>query len=395
MRIAWFHSHFQHWMGGTKYVFEVAKALKSRREIEDITIFVETTSQENKERFSNAGIKVIPLLSRSSYSPLYWLLLPLYLRRMVKILRSSYGINSFDVLISSMFPMNCLISLLGSENIFQMCYEPYALFFDENYREAFPLGKRLVSLAIRLLYRRYDISATSQMQEVMTISQYNGDWIKRVYGREARVVYEGVDTTFFQKKSGDELSGSYRNNFVIVHSTDFTTIKNTWFLLRQMPTIVKLIPNCKLLISVTRDSPVKEEMLKFAAQNKIAENLEFLGFVPTEKMPYLYSLADAVVQPSIKQSASLSIKEAMACEALVIRSNDVPQEEIVDGVNGFLISPHNPDDLIETLVNIRQMSDDGREAMGKQARETIVNKYTWDKVADKFLNILKERLNRR
>ncbi len=394
MKIAWFHSHFQNWMGGTKYVFEVCKRLKDKQEVDNITIFVETASDNNRERFENAGIKVVPLLRRSSYDPIYWLFLPLYLQRMSKRLRYSHDIGSYDVLIASMFPMNWLISLLNTSGIFQVCYEPYALFFDKHYRQGLPLIKRIVSQAIRLLYERYDIYTTSRMQAVMTISQYNADWIKRVYDREARVVYEGVDTTFFRKRTEGRLSASYRNSFVIFHSTDFTSIKNTWFILRQMPKIVQLIPNCKLLMSITRDSPAKEEMLKLATQNGFAEHLELLGFVPIEKMPYLYSLADVVVQPSVKQSASLSIKEAMACEAVVIRSNDVPQEEIIDGVNGFLISPYNPDDLIETLVKIRQMSDDDREEMGKQARETVINKYTWDKVTDRILSIIKGNLNR-
>ncbi len=393
MNIAWFHSHFQNWMGGTKYVFEVCKRLKDEQEVENITIFVETASDNNRERFENAGIKVVPLLRKSSYDPIYWLFLPLYLQKMLKQLRHSHDIDSYDVLIASMFPMNWLISLLNTSEIFQVCYEPYALFFDKHYRQGLPLIKRIVSQALRLLYERYDIYATSRMQAVMTISQYNAEWIKRVYDREARVVYEGVDTTFFRKRTEDKVLASYGNGLIIFHSTDFTPIKNTWFILRQMPAIIQLIPNCKLLVSITRDSPAKEEMLEFAAQNGFAEHLELLGFVPIEKMPYLYSLADVVAQPSVKQSASLSIKEAMACEAVVIRSNDVPQEEIVDGVNGFLISPYNPDDLIRTLVKIRQMSADDREAMGKRARETILSKYTWQNVTNNILGVIKEHLN--
>ena len=392
MKIAWFHSHFQNWMGGTKYVFEVVKALKRRKAVDDIVIFVETISEENKTRFKKAGIKVVPLLPRSSYSPLYWLLLPIYLRRMLKVMRSSYAIDSFDVLISSMFPANWLITQLGRGNTFQVCYEPYALFFDTNYRRGLPLIKRIGGELIRVLYKKYDMRAVSQMQEVMTISRYNASWIRSVYKRKAKVVYEGVDTTLFRKKRGEvsKLVGQPGRYFTILHSTDFTRIKNTWFLIKQMPKIVQQIPNCKLVVTTTLASPEKEKMLKFAEEKSFADHLIFLGFVPLEELPSLYSTVDVVVQPSIKQSGSLSVKEAMACEAIVIRSNDVPQEEIIDGTNGFLISPYDPNSLIKTLVKVWRMSNEEKEEIGKNARRSIIDRYTWDNVAENIISIINE-----
>jgi len=396
MNIAWFHSHFQNWMGGTKYVFEVCKRLKSKQEVDNITIFVETTSNNNRKRFENAGLRVMPLLERSSYDPLYWQLLPLYLRQMARRLRSRYLITSYDVLIASMFPMNWLICLLDARNAFQLCYEPYALFFDQTYRRGLPLIKRMGGATVSLLYKRYDIAATSKMRAIMTISNFNADWIKRVYGKKAWVVYEGVDVEFFQKKSPAELPQRYRqysNYFTILHSTDFTPIKNTWFLLNMMPKIVQLIPNCKLLLTTTRNERMKNRVLKFATKRGFGEQLELLGFVPIEEMPFLYSIADVVVQPSIKQSMSLSVKEAMACEALVIRSNDVPQEEIISGVNGFLISPYDPDSLIEVLVNIQRMSDEEKQEIGQRARDTITTNYTWSRVVDNILGIIQGALS--
>src|SRR5689334_3175731 len=76
IKIAWFHSHFLYWMGGTKFIFEIARRLKDKAEI---TFFVEKVSADVRKRFQSEGFEIIEIGIISSNNPFYWLFFPFFI----------------------------------------------------------------------------------------------------------------------------------------------------------------------------------------------------------------------------------------------------------------------------------------------------------------------------
>jgi glycosyltransferase involved in cell wall biosynthesis len=58
---------------------------------------------------------------------------------------------------------------------------------------------------------------------------------------------------------------------------------------------------------------------------------------------------------------------------------------ITNGVDGILVDAANPQEFSEALYELLA-DDDKRNAMGRAARKLIEEEYSWEAIADKFLN---------
>lgn len=106
-------------------------------------------------------------------------------------------------------------------------------------------------------------------------------------------------------------------------------------------------------------------------------------------VPY-YQAMDIFVQPSLTETTSLTVMEAMSC-GLPIVSTKVGfiKNYIVKDVNGMFFEKQNAYSL-STKLEILITNKDLREKLGKNARETIVNHYQWEHTAQKIKKILLE-----
>jgi len=97
--------------------------------------------------------------------------------------------------------------------------------------------------------------------------------------------------------------------------------------------------------------------------------------------PY-YQAMDVYVLPSLVETTSLTTMEAMATGLpVVVTPVGFIKEYINDGSNGILFPKKNPYVLAQKLEYLKE-NHEAREQLGKKARETIVEKYTWDKTVE-------------
>lgn len=376
--VYWCHSHFLNWLGGSTYILEVAKRLNKRY---NITIVADKFSSDSENKFKSAGIKTLSLSGFSTNNYLYWLFLPCFL--VLDWFRLRKIVKAGDVVITSMFPMNVVALLLSSNRHVQLCYEPYALFYDRNYINGFTLFNRLPMNVARILYSWLDIMATRDADTVLTLSSFNRKWIRKIYDRDSIIVYEGVDTNFFRRTSNKDLENKYSKYKVLFHSTDFTKIKGTGYLLRALPLIQKAVPNIKLLVTSTiQNKAEKERLLKFVTENNLGDSVKFLDFIPFDQLPTYLSLAKVVVQPSVGQSMSLTVKEAMSCATPVITSVE-GGEQYADGEAGYLIDPKDSRKLADGVVKLLK-NDKIAKNMGINGTEIVKKKFSWDVVCEKI-----------
>jgi glycosyltransferase involved in cell wall biosynthesis len=378
MKIYWCHSHFLHWLGSSKYIFEVVKVLSKKYKV---TIVASVLSPQAVSNFTSIGIRTVSLNDKSTNSILYWLNLKRNINRESEKLRKIVSPN--DLIISSMFPMNCIAERLSNMHI-QCCWEPYALFYDNNYIEGFSWLQKIFIFFVSFFYRNLDLTSTRKAAKIITLSEFTKVWIGKIYKRkDALISYEGVDTKFFKKSKNANLENKYRGKKIIFHSTDFTAVKGTKYLIDTFPKVLKVFPNTKLLISSTIDNPHEKRKYMYVAKNfGFDKNIEFLGSVDYKLLPAYYSLAGVVVQPSIKQNMSLPVKEAMSCETPIVTLKE-GYEQTPDGWAGLLVDSRNSEEIAEAIIKII-----GNEKlsikMGKIGRKIILRKFSWDRVAKVF-----------
>ena len=113
---------------------------------------------------------------------------------------------------------------------------------------------------------------------------------------------------------------------------------------------------------------------KLVKELGIADKVLFLGFIPNEKLPPYYNMADVYVLPSLYEEWSNTIMEAMACGVPVVATAVGANPWLVnDGETGFLVPPCRPDLLakrISAILDDPQLA----ERMAKNARK-LVRKY--------------------
>lgn len=374
-KLYWCHSHFLNWMGSSNYIFEVIKILIQKYQV---IVVASVFSDEARRKFSSIGVKTISLNNKSTNSISYWL----NLNKNIYLESEKLGnlVNKSDIIVTSMFPMNCIAARLKNGYI-QCCWEPYALFYDKNYISGFKWYEKIAILLFSYLYRPLDLESTRKAKRIITLSDYHKKLINRIYGRDDSLIsYEGVDTDFFRRTANSDLKKKYGNTKIIFHSTDFTATKGTEFLIHSLPKILRSFSNSKLLISNTMDDFNKKwKFMLYAKEHGFTRNIVFLGRINYKMLPAYYSLADVVVQPSIMQNMSLPVKEAMSCGTPIVTLKE-GFEQTPNGKAGFLVDSKNSDEIANAVIKIFKNASLAKN-MGMEGRKIILSRFKWEGVA--------------
>ena len=383
-RVIWLYPKLEKWMGGTRYVFECAKEISKNYEI---LIICQSSTDLVLSEFAKNDIKVIDLNSPTFTDLKFWFSFQKIINSNVNEI--SQTIDDEDILISSMFPMNVIAHKMKNKHI-QIIYEPFSFFYSHNIWKDFSIFHHLFFKITFLFFRRYDIEATQGADCTLTLSQYEKNNIHKIYNLDAHIVYEGVNTDFFKPRDSIYFHSKYPNCFPIMHSTGFDSYKGTDLVIDSLPEIKKRIPNFKIFITYTRENKKTLKKYKiFISNHNLDKNVVFLGLIPYEQLPILYSFADIYLEPGIGRSMSLSNKEAMSCGTPVIAGQDA-SEEINSGYNGFLINPSSKKELVDKICIIYDSINNSNNSYSENALNSINEKFTWKAVGGKICHQIED-----
>jgi glycosyltransferase involved in cell wall biosynthesis len=104
-------------------------------------------------------------------------------------------------------------------------------------------------------------------------------------------------------------------------------------------------------------------------------------------VPYLHAM-DIYVQPSLTETTSLTVLEAMACGLPVVSSKvGFIKYYILDGENGLFFDNSSPYDLA-TKISRLQRDQVLRSTLSVNARHTVVEQFNWERTAEEIKKIL-------
>lgn len=175
-----------------------------------------------------------------------------------------------------------------------------------------------------------------------------------------------------QKKEHFRMAISPNNEKLLVHTSNFRTVKRVEDVIRIFANVREHIPSKLLLVG---DGPERPKMEKLCRQLEICQDVRFLGKM--EAVEEVLSIADLFLMPSEKESFGLAALEAMACEVPVISTNagGIPELNI-DGVTGFVSPVGAVDEMVKNALFV--LNDANlpffKENALKRAREFDVEK---------------------
>lgn len=156
---------------------------------------------------------------------------------------------------------------------------------------------------------------------------------------------------------------------VVLYVGRLSPVKDLPTLLRAFRILASLRDDVVLVVI---GSGVDEERCRRLAQELgISDRVLFLGFIPHERLPAYYNMADVYVLPSLSEEWSNTIMEAMACGVPVVATAVGANPWLVkDGETGFLVPPKRPRALARAIMALlndkvlaRRIADKAREVV--------------------------------
>jgi glycosyltransferase involved in cell wall biosynthesis len=197
------------------------------------------------------------------------------------------------------------------------------------------------------------------------------------------VIPNGVDTDFFAPAQHT----SHADGFHILFVGRFTAEKNLGHLLDQYAKLESAFPG-KVSLRMVGDGPQMHEMKTYAAKVGLEKSVTWYGWAAKDQLRELYTTSSCFVNPSFYEGMPNTVLEAMASGLPVVVS-DVPGNNtlVEDGRNGYVFDLKKPDAFFEALARMVQ-DPEGAASMGLQGRQTVVDNYSWDIIAEQFMKFL-------
>lgn len=253
------------------------------------------------------------------------------------------------------------------------------------YKYDIPIPKWVYKYAI---YAVGDMSV-KMSDKILTISQWlKGDIEKRVSSIPIEVLYQGVNTSIFYRYNNSEIESIIGQANIekpsILIMQNFSIFKKARFL-RNFSYVIRKLNKFNFYFA----GPDGGYLSYVKDYYNGIKNVHFIG-----ELKYPYEVASAMnscdlyVHPTGLDCFPLTILEAGACEKCTIASNigGIP-EEIDDRKTGILIGNEDQQKWIDTITYFIENKKEATK-IGRQARFLIENKFSWNIIGKKFIDIV-------
>ena len=171
---------------------------------------------------------------------------------------------------------------------------------------------------------------------------------------------------------------------------------HAWFLREVFP---KLPESCVYL--TIGDGPERGEIDRATAKlGPAAARVVHLGKVSDEILAEAYTGADLFVMPNIRVAGDMEGFGIVQLEANIARTPVITAamegmlDVVSDGQNGVLCTPEDPRAFISAISGWVQGPPERLAAFGERARAHVLQNFGWDRVADRYVDYLREVIER-
>lgn len=246
-----------------------------------------------------------------------------------------FDLSGYDLVISSSHAF--AKGVLTNSNQLHICYchtpVRYAWDLTNQYFDKKSLISRIQKLILQPVLhniRTWDVTSSNRVDYFITNSNYIARRIKKIYRRDAEVIYPPVDTAKFSCESNKEDFYLTASRFVPYKKIDL------------IAEAFSKMPDKKLIII---GEGTDEQKIKA----KCGKNVELLGYKKADELAEYMKRARAFVFAA-EEDFGISVIEALSCGTPVIALNKGgTAETIVDGKLGIHFSEQAPEDIINAV----------------------------------------------
>lgn len=249
----------------------------------------------------------------------------------------------------------------------------------EDYHIKYQLYEKIIKYKkIRTLKKITAVVGVSEKVKRIVSEHYP---VKRIF-----TVYNGVNPELFFPRSKRQ-----KESFDIYCIANLIRIKGHEYLIKALATVKEVMPNKITRVHLIGDGPLKSELFELSKINNVEDCVLFEGEMMYDDIAMKMSTeCDMFVMPSYFESLGCVYLEAMACEIPTVGVSGCGIDEIIiDGINGFLVEPHNANQIADKIIWALNNPQELR-SIAKEGRNTVINKFTWDESGKKLANTYEE-----
>lgn len=252
---------------------------------------------------------------------------------------------------------------------------------DNRYIEVSSLYSLLSKISARIVSYPVELKLIQSSDIVTTVSKSVAQELKEYHLNPEKVIVvgNGVDEKFFYPKQ--KILGDGKKYIMFAGRIDrekglFDLVESARYVCSEKPDVFFIIAG------KGRDLGKLRESIRKA---KLQDRFIFPGQVNKDQLVKLYQDATIFVFPSYHEGLPGAVLEAMSCGLPVIATDVRGNRDLIsNGETGILVPPRSPEKMAETISMLLK-DKNFRKNLGRNARKTVEEKYTWDVVSNKFL----------
>lgn len=245
----------------------------------------------------------------------------------------SHNLNEYDVVLSS---SHCVAGgckpRKGAVHV-SYCYTPMRYVWDlkDTYASHMNPITRAAFLSQVQWLRKWDVARSKRVTHFIPISRTIEERIKRIYGREGRIVYPPVRDKLFVPVSKSQ-------------KEDYYLILGRLVAYKRFDIAIEACRKMKRRLVIAGIGSDYERLKSLAGPET-----QFLGFVSEEEAPVLVARAKAVLHPSLEDFGIVPCEAACAGTPTIAFGVGGAAETVIDGITGVLFPEQTVESMIEAI----------------------------------------------
>ena len=205
------------------------------------------------------------------------------------------------------------------------------------------------------------------------------------------LIHNAVDVERFHPENNSEnirIKHNLLDKFVLFTVRSHKPKYGLEYAIRAIEMVHKEDKSIHLIIG--GDGPLRDYHEKLVDNLGISECVTITGRISATELPEYYTASDVVLVPSLQEAFGLVVAEGMASGKPVIGSavGGIP-DQIVNGTNGFLVSPRCPDAIYEKVM-LLATNPTLCKKMGSTGRKIAEQKFDIRDRVNRIINVYKE-----
>lgn len=264
-----------------------------------------------------------------------------------------------------------------------------------DFNDSYNKKAKIFDLLFLPRYKKYHITFDTK-------SNLSRDYLRKKGLIDVTSIGVGIDLEQLRAKEmkNSDLSKSIeeekKNGFKIVtYIGRIEPRRNPIFILDVFKKLSDKEKNVKLLIIGTGSKNDMDEFNNRIKKLNIGEKIIYKEKLEQSLLPKIYSLSDVFLLPTHYEIFGMVLLEAMYFNTPVITTYNGGSNMLIENdKSGIIIKDFNIDEWVNQIIRVLN-DKDLKNYLCKNAKQKILNEYTWDKLVPKFIKVFEKKMQRR